>query len=677
MVGNRGVPAEAGPPGTPVTPGPRRRRRRRRRHKRLVNKILLGLGILAVTLAIYVLVLVLRLGQATTHLRQAKVASEKAATALQQEDVASARADLKRASDEFVRARNLLSAIEVKAARKIPVVGPNVKVAAAIAVAGAKVAEAGTVVLERARVLEDENGRLKFPYEGGKVDLEKVRSLEEPVSEAAESVALARSTLEGAPTSTLLGSVSSAREEFLERITEVDRRLQEAAVYLEVAPELLGAEGRKTYLVAIGNNAEMNSGGMVLAYGFVEADRGSLSFGHVGSVTELDLDTPVSVAQEPAFYARWSWANPNFAWQRVNVSIDPEASGSLMAAMVQAKTGRPVDGVVYLDGVAISYLLDATGPLRFYSPNVLLDASNFADYTMNRAYFEFSSQSERKEFLVEAAARAIEAAFQIRGAGSEKLASGMARGISEGRIWVWAADSDVQSKLARVALGGKPQRALAQVKTASEEKREPPGDIVSYSLINLAGNKVDYYIHNTITHRVVIEASGEARASVEFEIENRAPTDLPEYVGGSAGPNQAQRSRGEYLGYLTWYAPLGSELLDGGELEVQSTLPDGGLSAFSWSVKVAPGDRQTVRFEYRIPQEALWGSDGGPRSYVLVYRPQPRIRPDRFSSELVFEGSGGVEPVTGYSKGDGGKLYYSDSPSTSTRLEAVVKFPER
>ena len=653
-----------------------RKRRKRRKKQRVLTKLTLAAGILLAAATVYGIVVFIRLGQAGIHLTSARDASQRAATLLQENDIRKARLELKKSTDEFVRARNLLSSLEIKVLRKVPVVGSNVKVATALAVAGTKVSDAGAVVLDQAQVLEDERGHLRFPIENGRVDVDKLEVLQEPVARATSAVAEGVYAVEQSPRSMLIGTVAKARMDFLERVGDVRNRLEEASVYLDVAPELFGARGRRTYLVAIGNNAEMNSNGMVLAYGILDVTGGALSWSHFGSVTELQLSEPVPVPLEPGFHARWSWANPTFAWQRTNVSVDTEASGSSMAAMYRAKTGRTVDGVVYMDGVAVGYLLSATGPLDFENPNVRLDASNFADYTMNKAYFYFGNQAQRKEFLVEAAAKAIGASFNIRGSAAEKLARSIAKATAERRLWMWVADTAVEKKLIKVSLGGRILTNAEQSRVGDQQgiSEARSSDVASYSLINLGGNKVDYYVDNSISHRLEIDSGGRARATVSFTIENRAPVDLPEYVGGATGPGQAQREKGEYLGYLTWYAPFGSELLDSGEFRVQSDLPDGGMAAFSWLVKVPPGSKETLTFTYKLPDNHLFIDAAGRMTYSLEYVPQPRIRADQFSSEVVLEGKGSLEPTSGYSEASKGRLYYSNSPPSRIHLEAAVRF---
>ncbi|MER3396002.1 MAG: hypothetical protein C4319_04370 [Acidimicrobiia bacterium] len=653
-----------------------RKRRKRRKKQRVLTKLTLAAGILLAAATVYGIVVFIRLGQAGIHLTSARDASQRAATLLQENDIRKARLELKKSTDEFVRARNLLSSLEIKVLRKVPVVGSNVKVATALAVAGTKVSDAGAVVLDQAQVLEDERGHLRFPIENGRVDVDKLEVLQEPVARATSAVAEGVYAVEQSPRSMLIGTVAKARMDFLERVGDVRNRLEEASVYLDVAPELFGARGRRTYLVAIGNNAEMNSNGMVLAYGILDVTGGALSWSHFGSVTELQLSEPVPVPLEPGFHARWSWANPTFAWQRTNVSVDTEASGSSMAAMYRAKTGRTVDGVVYMDGVAVGYLLSATGPLDFENPNVRLDASNFADYTMNKAYFYFGNQAQRKEFLVEAAAKAIGASFNIRGSAAEKLARSIAKATAERRLWMWVADTAVEKKLIKVSLGGRILTNAEQSRVGDQQgiSEARSSDVASYSLINLGGNKVDYYVNNSISHRLEIDSGGRARATVSFTIENRAPVDLPEYVGGATGPGQAQREKGEYLGYLTWYAPFGSELLDSGEFRVQSDLPDGGMAAFSWLVKVPPGSKETLTFTYKLPDNHLFIDAAGRMTYSLEYVPQPRIRADQFSSEVVLEGKGSLEPTSGYSEASKGRLYYSNSPPSRIHLEAAVRF---
>jgi hypothetical protein len=647
---------------TPLLPGApvrvRKKRRSRRKGATRLRRALFAIGVIAVAGALYGVVVGIRIAQASAHLRGAKAAIERAEVALRDRDLDSARLDLAKASDEFVRSRNRLASLEIKVLRRVPLVGPNLKVAYALSIAGAKIADSGGVLVQKARVLEGPDGKLRVPYERGRLDLEKLSELAPAASKAVEDVRSGMATVEASPSRQLVPPVAEARSEFLRKVGALERGLDVAAKYLEIGPELLAKQSSKRYLVAIGNNAEMNAQGMVLAYGILDVRDGTLAWSKFGSVTELQVAAPVSVPLDPDFRARWAWANPDFAWQRTNVSADTQTAGSLMAALYASKTGRPVDGVIYIDGIAIGYLLEGTGPLSFDDPKVTLDSRNFADFAMNKAYFHFANQSERKEFLVEAAARAVAAALEVRGSGASKLVDATAKAVTERRLWIWTSDTDLESRLAALPLGGMPL--------------PDRGDLASYALLNLGGNKVDYYVRNTIRHRVTVETGGRAKVAVEFKIENTAPVDLPEYVGGAVGPGQAERGRGEYLGYLTWYAPNGSRIVGDARPPVQTSVPDAGFAAFSWSVKIPPGSSQTIAFEYELPDDVLErdSSTGALTQYKLTYVPQPRFWADRFETELVLPAHVKGKVQAGYSASEGNRVNYADTPNAPVEFEA-------
>lgn len=648
---------------TPTLPGAYRRVRRRRRgrkQKKLLQRLVIGGSLFAVLVAAYVVVVALRIAQAASHLESAKEEAEAARSAIEGKDLELARMHLSRASDRFVRGRNFLGAWEVKVLRRTPVFGPNLKAAYALAIGGAGIADGGNVLLQSLSVLEDERGRVVPPFDRGKLDLDKLDTFRPGVTRALESVRTARATVESSPSNGLLTTIESARRNFLEQAEDLERALREASAYLEIAPAVFGHDTPKRYLVAIGNDAEMNAQGMVLAYAVLEVNDGRLNWSKVGSVIELELDEPVSVPLGPQFQARWSWANPDFAWQRTNVSASTEASGSLMAAMYASKTGKKVDGVVYIDGVAIGYLLEATGPLHFEDPATTLDSSNFAEFAMNRAYFSFPSQTGRKEFFVEAAGRALGAVTEVRGEAAERLGAGVARAMKERRLWMWSSDGEVQGKLSQLPLGG-------EILGDWDDK----ADIASFTLVNLGGNKVDYYLYTSIRHEVEFDSRRRGRVRVEAVLENRAPRDLPEYVGGATGPGQAERARGEYLGYFTWYAAPGSVLIEREESRASSTLPDAGLAAFSWLVRVPPGETRSIRFEYDLPENILVGTGAGDKvSYRLKYVPQPRFRPDSFESELITPANSDVEALSSYSKASENRLHFLGTPSAPVEFEA-------
>lgn len=637
----------------------RKRRRRssaaRRRRRRIRRRIYAALAIVVSALFVLGVLALLRMQKISAELKVARAESQQALDALNRQDLNGARIHLAAAADSFIRGRNTLDiAFELKLARLLPFVGPNLKAVAAMASAGATTADAGKNIIDSARRLEGPKGELIFPLNNGRIDLRALEELRPSVRSGHIRVEAAAVQVEQSPSSNLVGIVASGREEMLEKLIEARDALANLDGYLSVLPSLLGADEKRRYFVAIGNNAEMNAEGMILSYGIVEVTAGYVDWVHTGSITEIKLTSPAPVPLSTTFNDRWSWANPNFAWQRANVTPDFPTVGELLVAMYQHRTGHALDGAIYIDGVALGYLLRATGPISFQDPSVTLDDRNFAEYAMNAAYKSFSSQESRKEFLAIAAQRAVTSAFQISGDRARTLGSALSRAANERRLMFYSTHPDEQARLAEMSIGGR--------------LRHSEGGFFSYTLQNFSGSKLDYYLGTKIDYRARVARDGSTSVNVRLSIENRATLDLPPYILGGDERLESRRP-GDYFGYLTLYAPEGSFVTGGrSRKDLMSVLPDAGFAAFSVTVLVPPGGTEVVELEYFVPT-ILPSKSGVPEYFCVLYVPQPRFRPDSIRIEVGFD-SGEVSRLRGFALLGERTLLYEDNPQEAVELNA-------
>lgn len=640
----------------------KKRRRRssaaRRRRAKIKRRIYIAVALLAsVAFALVVLALV-RLQKVSAELKVARSESQQAVDALEAKDLRSARDHLGRAADSFIRGRNALdSAFELKIAKMFPVAGPNLRAVSAMASAGASTADAGKNILDAARRLQGPKGELVFPLADGRVDLKAVEEIQPAVRSAHIRVEAAAAQVAGSPAGSLAGSVAGAREEMLEKLVEARDALAKLDGYLTVLPPFLGGDGPRRYLVAIGNNAEMNAEGMILSYGIIEANSGAISWSRSGPITEIKLSAPAQVPLSQEFVDRWSWANPTFAWQRANVSPEFSIVGEILTSMYKERTGQQLDGAIFIDGVALGYLLRATGPIAFQDPPVTLDERSFADFAMNGAYKSFASQEVRKEFLGVAAQRAITAAFQISGERARVLGSAFDQAARERRLMIYSRHAGEQASLAGMPIGG--------------QLKKPTGGFFSYTLQNFSGSKLDYYMKQSIDYRSRVAPDGSSSVNVKMTLQNQATADLPEYILGGDEKLES-RKPGDYFGYLTLYAPEGS-FVTGGESKdsLLSVLPDAGHAAFSVAVLVRPGETRTVELEYRVPTPPASDDASGAAKnrFELLYVPQPRIRPDSIRAEVSFD-SGTVAEPSGFAALGGRTLLFDGNPQEAVEWSA-------
>lgn len=652
---HRGDPRDA-PVGRPHTRERRRRSSTKRRHRRKIRRrIYLAVAVLAAIGFFIGVLAVLRLQKIAAELNRGRAEAEAAVDSLKGQRLAEARTHLAAAADAFVRGRHSLqSSVELKLMGMVPWVGDDLRTVKAIATTGAVAADSARNVLEAARMFENAKGEFAAPISNGRIDLAALEAFEPSVAAASDRVATATHLLGETKPSGFVGSIESAQSQLLLKMTDFSRDLKNLDGYLQVLPPLLGQNERRRYLVAIGNDAEMNANGMVLSYGVIEASGGKLEWARGGPVTDLRLSRPAGVELDPEYMARWGWANPTFAWQRTNVSPEYPIAGEIMDAMYKQKTGTQVDGVIYMDGVALGYLLRATGPITFDDPAITLDERNFAEFAMNKAYTSFASQQERKEFLGLAAGKAVTTAFSITGERARTLGTVLGQAARERRLMIWSNHKSEQMRLASLSLGG----GLG----------DSEGGFFSYTLENFGGNKLDYYMTNKVNYQSRIDSEGFETVTVRFDLANSATGELNPYILGY-DPTVKGRNPGDYVGYLTVYAPTGAFLTGGASRsDVSSVLPDAGHAAFSLSVLVPAQGSRTIELEYRVPASPLLrGVDG--ELYKLKVVPQPRFRADSISIGVSFA-VGSVGVPSGFASPGERTLAFDGAPQESVELTA-------
>ena len=181
----------------------------------------------------------------------------------------------------------------------------------------------------------------------------------------------------------------------LPTVLEASSALDTYAPLAGVMNELTGFSGERTYLVVIGNQAEMRpSGGAPLYAAVVTADDGGLTLADKG-LTSTHFFPPMN---RPV---TWSGApdNPYFAENPrtepfVNAGRNPDfaVSGQELAAAFEAGGHPRVDGVIYLDLTFLEGLLALTGPVTVEGVG-RVDSTDLADQLLDNAYDETDSRA--------------------------------------------------------------------------------------------------------------------------------------------------------------------------------------------------------------------------------------------------------------------------------------------
>ncbi|MGI8686594.1 MAG: DUF4012 domain-containing protein, partial [Acidimicrobiales bacterium] len=301
------------------------------------------------------------------------------------------------ASRSFADARDTLDAFWLLPSRLVPVVAQHVAAGQQAARAGSELALTGAETVSASNL-----GALAVT--DGRVDLDSVRALHDPVARARAGLDDARRKLASAASSAwLLPPLAERLDREIARLDGSRRQAATALALTERLPALLGGEGSRRYFLAIQTPSELRgSGGIIGSYGEVTADGGALGVGNFGRDSDLNAKgTPPDrrTLPGPADYrARYARFEPQRIWQNVSVSPHFPAVGEVIAGLYPQSGGAEVDGVIAVDPVALAAFLRLVGPVVVAPWPEPITADNAEQILLHEQYVRLEGTA-RTDFL--------------------------------------------------------------------------------------------------------------------------------------------------------------------------------------------------------------------------------------------------------------------------------------
>jgi hypothetical protein len=253
-----------------------------------------------------------------------------------------------------------------------------------------------------------------------------------------------------------------------------------------------------------------------------------------------------------------------------------------------------VDGVIAIDPIALSYLLDAVGPVTMPDGEIVTK-DNVVELTESTAYRRFGTdQTARKKYLQDIANQVVK---KMTGKieSPRKLVDALGQAVSERRIAVWSASPADQELLEQTPLAH-----------AIPDDPAPYAEVV---INNLGGNKMDYYLDRQIEY-VADGCDGDTRMStVTIRLTNRLSdaTPLSDYVAGKAGflPDAAiSVPKGTMLTSVRLLATSGTKLisaLSNGQKMLVFKETERGHPSFEAQIAIPPGQSDELTFRLSEP----------------------------------------------------------------------------
>lgn len=473
-----------------------------------------------------------------------------------------AAADLERAADR-ASSSPWLSALS-----SVPVVGAQVDAVRALTATANEVGQIGERGATDVQVALD---RAKGAGPAGRLRL---------VNDLSTEVAELRQALDGVELnrrSWLLPPLEAAQSKLFDRLERAETDLEDATQSLTAVHDFLA--GPRRYLVLGGNNAEMRSTGIATTSGVATIHDGEIEVGSFVYSGATTIGRP-GVEIPPAWSWLYGYLDPDIAYSNVVASPNFPVSGDVAARLSARNIHGPVDGVIYVDTMALQALLGVVGPVTV--DGITYDATNAVRQLVNENYLRF--QNDDSSLRRESQGRVADAIFDAintRDISFIALASTLKDLAAQRHVAAWSSSTAEQELWADLGADG----------------ARRPNDVLVASQ-DLGASKLDYYVAMNVALTVEGDPAGR-RLRLSVTLHNPRRTVKSTYIeGGSIFANP-----GEYGSYLTVYLPQRAFDIVPLDPAYKSSDIDGDLRVTTFELRVPEGTSRTVDLTFALPAD--------------------------------------------------------------------------
>jgi hypothetical protein len=571
-----------------------------RTRRRIVRRVLIGVGIAVFVLALCGGWLAFRAVQVKQNLEAAMALLPTLQEQVTDRDVDGASSTLDEVQRYAADARTAGTDPLWKAAGILPVIGTNFTAISEVAVSADDVVNRAVApMLDKASTLDWD----ALTPTNGRVDVGPLRDVAPTLGSSANTVQLSYDRLQGIDRDRLLPQVVGPFDQAVGALDDVRVPLNSASRAAQLLPSMLGADGPRNYLILVQNSAEIRAtGGIPGALAVVTADDGRIALTGQGSATEMgEFDPPLDVdgEQEQIYTFRMG-----AYMQSANLTPDfPTAAETAKGMWEQTHEGSRIDGVIALDPVVLANILWATGPVdlgSFEDPAVstllsrtelptALDSVNVVPTLLSDVYAQIEEPDQQDEYFAAVAGKVFSALADGQG-DSEQLIEALVTSSDQGRLYLWSATAKEQNLIARTAIAG-----AATGSTVG-------GASFGAYFNDGTGAKMDYYVRRTVQLLRQCSTDGYSQYTVKVTLTNTAPADavasLPAYVTGDGAFDVAPgRIKTNTIAYGPAQSLLQTARLNGKDVPLGS-FGHGNRPVGVLTTELGPGETATLEIDF-------------------------------------------------------------------------------
>ena len=392
-------------------------------------------------------------------------------------------------------------------------------------------------------------------------------------------------------------------------LREIRDKISYASSLAKSLPDLLGADGRKTYMIVFQNNMELRpAGGFIGSFALVTFEKGKLTGFDVYDVYDADgqlkghIEPPAPIKKylgEAGWYLRDSNWDPDFtvSAQRAEWFLDKELDVD-------------VDGVASVDLDFVKKLVDVFGTLEIKDFGKTVDSHNLYQVTQDAAEEDFFPGSRNKSsFLTALTKELLDRITNIKKSQLADTLRAVYQSLEARHVQLYSHDQSVQSAISDFGWDGS-----ILPSTCSENCYN---DFLAMAEANLGVNKANYYVTRSMEGNVTIGPSLITR-QVTLTLKNSAPLSMG--------------SDGSYKTYVRVLVPSDAAFL---AADIKSSItskkidPDvtdvRGRKEAGLFVEVPPQSEATVVFRWNTNSSLNFNQSG---FYNLLWRKQSGTNDD-------------------------------------------------
>ncbi|MBU1177664.1 DUF4012 domain-containing protein [Patescibacteria group bacterium] len=574
---------------------------------------------------------------------------EAAQTYLATQNFSAASLSLQEAEKNFTTAEDNLN--KLGWLRVIPYAGRQYKAAKQMAITGelltkSLVSVADTIVEIAEPIKGDDANVGDITTEEKRAMLQNLYRSTPALQSALSNLTLAEIEVDKIPEKYLVNQLEEASAVIKNNIPLLKVSLEGALIASKYLPGLAGYPQEEDYLFLFQNNGELRpGGGFIGSYGVIRMKDGELVKMETDDSYNLDKQSDIQVDGPWQVPTLLSPGISSWYFRDSNWSPDFPTNAEKAEWFYHEEGGQEeFGGVIAITPTFIEYLMELTGPIKIDDHPQTFTTDNVTDliqYHVEQRFVDIGLPQEyRKDIIGELANIITDRLFSLPRENWDDLFQIIEKSINEKHLYLYFDDDEVEKFLRDRQWAGRVQDVTAD------------SDYFMAVDANLASRKTDFYMERSWDYHVDLTGA-KPKVKLDLQYHNTAP--------GISW---------KYTRYRTWtrvYTPAGSNItrVTGSATDRQyypnldsnyEVTQDLDKTAFGTFFVVEPGAKETVTFEYELPEDTA--SYLANKSYnLLVQKQGGTIKPDL---RVTVDFPDDVQPhsVTGEgeSKIDGNKV---------------------